>query len=236
MIVQYILLHIAEGCDPVNKLYYCDLSKLPNALEDFRNGNSLLLLAKLIDNFDAQYEAIANDDTVFTFLTNKDAPKYKIVRVDLKEPTAWADVLQESEKDVLESACAVNGNQLIVSYLSDVKYLLQVRDLKTGSLLHQLPIEIGSVSEISARREDSVVFIGFTSFLTPGIIYQCNLGTEIPDMKIFREIVVPGFDRSEFHVKQVKKIKKYFLMLLRYLIFRFTLLNRQFCNHIILNK
>ena len=72
--MQYILLHIAEGCDPVNKLYYCDLSKLPNALEGFRNGNSLLPFAKLIDNFDAQYEAIANDDTVFTFLTNKDAP------------------------------------------------------------------------------------------------------------------------------------------------------------------
>ncbi|CAJ1973166.1 unnamed protein product [Sphenostylis stenocarpa] len=199
---KYILLYIAEGCDPVNKLYYCDLSQIPNALEGFRNENSLLPFVKLIDNFDAQYEAIANDDTVFTFLTNKDAPKYKLVRVDFKEPTVWADVLQESEKDVLESACAVNGNQLIVSYLSDVKYVLQVRDLKTGSLLHQLPIDIGSVSEVSARRKDSVVFISFTSFLTPGIIYQCNLGTEIPDMKIFREIVVPGFDRSQFHVKQ----------------------------------
>ncbi|XP_027903404.1 prolyl endopeptidase-like [Vigna unguiculata] len=199
---QYILLNISEDCDPVNKLYYCDLSKIPNGLESFRSGNSLLPFVKLIDNFDARYEVIANDDTVFTFLTNKDAPKYKLVRVDLKEPTTWVDVVQESEKDVLESACAVNGNQLIVSYLSDVKYALQIRDLKTGSLLHQLPIDIGSVSEVSGRREDSVVFISFTSFLTPGIIYQCNLGTEIPDMKIFREIVVPGFDRSEFHVKQ----------------------------------
>lgn len=205
LMMQYLLLYIEEGCDPVNKLYYCDLSKLPNGLESFRNKNSLLPFVKLIDKFDAKYEVIANDDTVFTFLTNKDAPKYKLVRVDLKEPTAWVDVLHESEKDVLESATAVNGNQLIVSYLSDVKHLLQVRDLKTGSLLHQLPIDIGTVFEISARREDSVVFISFTSFLTPGTIYQCNLGTEIPDLKIFREIVVPGFDRSEFHVNQVKK-------------------------------
>lgn len=205
LMMQYLLLYIEEGCDPVNKLYYCDLSKLPNGLESFRNENSLLPFVKLIDKFDAKYEVIANDDTVFTFLTNKDAPKYKLVRVDLKEPTAWVDVLHESEKDVLESATAVNGNQLIVSYLSDVKHLLQVRDLKTGSLLHQLPIDIGTVFEISARREDSVVFISFTSFLTPGTIYQCNLGTEIPDLKIFREIVVPGFDRSEFHVNQVKK-------------------------------
>lgn len=201
--MQYVLLYIDEGCDPVNKFYYCDLSELPNGLLGLKGKNDLPPFIKLIDEFDAQYHAVANDDTVFTFLTNKDAPKYKLTRVDLKEPTVWTDVIQEAEKDVLESASAVNGNQMIVSYLSDVKYVLQIRDLKSGSLLHQLPIDIGTVNGISARREDNVVFIGFTSFLAPGIIYQCNLESEVPDMKIFREIVVPGFDRSEFHVDQV---------------------------------
>ncbi|CAK8569150.1 unnamed protein product [Lathyrus sativus] len=200
---KYLLLYISDGCDPVNKLYYCDVTNLPSIFEGFRSENSVLPFVKLIDNFDAKYDYIANDDTVFTFLTNKDAPKYKLVRVDLDEPNTWADVLQESKNDVLESACAVNGNQLIVSYLSDVKHLLQVRDLKTGSLQHQLPIDIGTVSDVSARREDTVVFISFTSFLSPGIVYQCNLGTGIPDLKIFREIAVPGFDRSEFQVNQV---------------------------------
>ncbi|CAI8600168.1 unnamed protein product [Vicia faba] len=200
---KYLLLYISDGCDPVNKLYYSDITNLPSVFEGFRSDNSALPFVKLIDNFDAKYDYIANDDTEFTFLTNKDAPKYKLVRVDLKNPNTWADVLQESKNDVLESAVAVNGNQLIVSYLSDVKHLLQVRDLKTGSLQHQLPIDIGTVSEISARREDNVVFISFTSFLSPGIIYQCNLGTGIPDLKIFREIAVPGFDRSEFQVNQV---------------------------------
>jgi prolyl oligopeptidase len=201
--VQYVLLYIDEGCDPVNKFYYFDLSELPIGLLGLKGKNDLLPFVKLIDEFDAQYLAVANDDTVFTFRTNKDAPKYKLIRVDLKEPTVWTDVIQEAKKDVLESASAVNGNQLIVSYLSDVKYVLQIRDLKSGSLLHQLPIDIGTVYGISARREDNVVFFGFTSFLAPGIIYQCNLESEVPDMKIFREIVVPGFDRSEFHVDQV---------------------------------
>ena len=168
-----------------------------------KGKKALLPFIKLIDEFDAFYDAIANDDTLFTFRTNKDAPKYKLIRVDLKEPTIWTDVLQEAEKDVLESACAVNGNHMIVSYLSDVKCVLQTRDLKSGSFLNQLPIDIGTVYGISARRTDNVVFIGFTSFLSPGIIYQCNLETEVPNMKIFREIVVPGFDRSEFHVDQV---------------------------------
>lgn len=200
---KYILLYIDESCEVVNKVYYCNISTLPKGLESFRETNNLLPFVKLIDKFEARYHAIANDDTEFTFLTNKDSPKYKLVRVDLNEPTAWTEILKESDKDVLESAIAVNGNQVLVSYLRDVKYVLQIRDLKTGSLLHTLPIDIGSVDEISARREESTVFIRFTSFLTPGIIYQCNLETKFPELKVFREIVVPKFDRTEFNVNQV---------------------------------
>ncbi|KAJ4835002.1 hypothetical protein Tsubulata_922882 [Turnera subulata] len=200
---NYLVMTIYESCDPINKLYYCDMSTFPKGLEGFRGGNVLLPFIKLIDVFDAQYQFIANDDTVFTFLTNKDAPRYKIVRVDLKEPGTWRDIVAESEKDVLESTSAVNGDQMIVNYLSDVKYVVQIRDLKSGSLLHQLPIGIGSVTGISARRKDTTVFFKFTSFLTPGIIYKCNLETKVPEMKIFREITVAGFDQSEFHVDQI---------------------------------
>lgn len=203
LVVQYVLLYISESCEEVNKLYHCDITSLPDGLEGFKGRKDLLPFVKLVDNFDARYRAIANDDTLFTFRTNKDAPKYKLVQVDLREPSNWTVVLEEAEKDVLESACAVNGNQILVCYLSDVKYVLQIRDLKTGSLLHDLPIDIGSVFDISARRQDSTIFIGFTSFLTPGIIYQCNLEAGTRDMKIFREIVVPGFDRTEFCVDQV---------------------------------
>lgn len=165
----------------------------------------MLPFVKLVDNFDASYHYVANDEAVFTFLTNKDAPRYKLVRVDLKEHNSWTDVLQEDKKDVLESVSAVSGNRIVVNYLSDVKNVLQVRDLRTGNLLHHLPLDIGSVSEISARRKDSVIFIGFTSFLVPGITYMCNLEGDVPDMKIFREIVVPGFDRTEFESNQVSR-------------------------------
>ncbi|RWW43811.1 hypothetical protein BHE74_00050511, partial [Ensete ventricosum] len=199
---EFALLHITEGCDPVNKLYYCDLYSLPNGLEGFRRSNEMLPFVKLVDNFEARYSAVANDDSEFTFLTNKEAPKRKLVRVDLKEPDMWTDILPEHKKDVLESAYAVNGNQILVCYLSDVKHILQIRDMSTGDLLHCLPLDVGSVSGISARRENSEIFISFTSFLSPGIIYRCNLATEVQEMKIFREISVPGFDRTEFDVKQ----------------------------------
>ncbi|OIT27185.1 PREDICTED: prolyl endopeptidase-like [Nicotiana attenuata] len=200
---KYVLLYTYENCDPVNKVYYCDLSALPDGIEGYKGRNELLPFIKLVDNFDASYDCVANDGTAFTFRTNKDAPKYKLVRVDLKEPDSWSDIIREDEKDVLESAVAVNDNQLVVSYLSDVKNVLQLRDLKAGVLLHHLPIDIGTVSGISARRKDSTIFIGFTNFLIPGIIYECDLKAEVPNLKVFRETVVPGFDHTEFQVNQV---------------------------------
>lgn len=201
--MQYVILSIFESCDPVNKVYYCDLSVLPYGLDEFGKRNDMLPFVKLVDKFEASYEAVSNDNSRFTFLTNKDAPRYKLVRVDLREPEIWTDVLPEAEKDVLESADAVNGNQLLVCYLSDVKYVVQIRDLETGLFIYNLPLDIGSISGISGQRKDSEVFLGFTGFLTPGIIYQCNLATEVPEMKIFREIVVSGFDRTDFQVNQV---------------------------------
>lgn len=191
----------------MNKLYYCDLSSLPNGLEGFKGSEQLLPFVKFIDKFEARYTTVSNDDAEFTFLTNKEAPKYKLVRVNLKEPEQWTDVVPEDQNDVLESARAVNGSQVLLCYISDVKNLLQIRDLRTGQLLHHLPIDIGTVTAIGGRRGDREAFIGFTNFLTPGIIYKCNFATDVPEMKIFRETSVPGFDRESFQVKQVELIR-----------------------------
>lgn len=206
-LLQYVILSVSETSEPVNKLYYCDLSALGGVKS--AHGNGMLPFVKLVDRFEAYYGLIANDGTQFTFLTNKDAPRYKLARVDVDddEPAGspWTDVVPEDEdgKAVLESACAVHGHKLLVSYLSDVRCVLQMRSLVTGELLHDIPVDIGTVSGISGRRCDAEVFVEFASFLTPGIIYRCDVGSAVPEMDVYREISVPGFDRNEFEAKQV---------------------------------
>ena len=204
VVSQYLVLSIEEGCDPVNRLYYCDLGTLSGGLEGLRQNKEQLPFVQLVDNFDAQYELVANEGSHFTFLTNKDAPRYKLTRVDVKCPSSWKDVIAESENDVLSSAYLVNGQQLVVCYMSDVKHVLKVHNLQNGELLHILPLEIGSISEISGRPEDPDFFYSCTSYLTPGIIYRCDLSTGTPEVTVLREITIANLDRSLFETRQVQ--------------------------------
>ncbi len=201
--MQYLVLSIEEGCDPANRLYHFDLTTLPHGFEGFKGCYMLLPFKKLVDNFDAQYQLVANNKSVFTFLTNNNAPRYKLTRVDLNYPSAWTDMIPESKTDVLVSADCVNLQHLLVCYMSDVKHQLQVHDLQTGSLLHQLHLEIGSVTETSSHRQDSEIFFSFTSFLIPETIYQCDLRSADLKVKVLWGTVVANFNRNLFETCQV---------------------------------
>ncbi|GJW39318.1 hypothetical protein Tco_0065163 [Tanacetum coccineum] len=64
---NFVRLYINDGCDSLNKLYYYDISTLPGGIKGCREKNYPPFV-KLIDNFDAMYQAVANDDIVFTFI------------------------------------------------------------------------------------------------------------------------------------------------------------------------
>ncbi|CAG03646.1 unnamed protein product, partial [Tetraodon nigroviridis] len=94
---RYVLLSIREGCDPVNRLWYCDLKTIPQGI------TGLLPWVKLIDNFDAEYEYVTNEDTQFTFKTNLDAPRYRLINIDFAcpDPSSWKELLPQHDKDVI---------------------------------------------------------------------------------------------------------------------------------------
>ncbi|XP_024373038.1 uncharacterized protein [Physcomitrium patens] len=200
---QYLVLSISEGCDPVNRLYLCDLCALSGGLAGFLGTNTLLPFQKLVDCFEAHFDYVANDGPVFTFYTNKNAPRYKVSRVDVGNPAVWSDVIPESHSNVITSVKCVNSNQLLVCHISDVKHVLQIHDLETGDFIRRLPIEIGTVNSTSGSRRDPEVFFNFTSFLTPGTVYRCDLSAPEPEPQVLREVGPSNFDRSIFETKQV---------------------------------
>lgn len=58
---------------------------------------------KLIDNFDAEYDYVTNEGTVFTFKTNRHAPNYRLITIDFNDPEEckWKVLVSEHGRDVL---------------------------------------------------------------------------------------------------------------------------------------
>ena len=69
--------------------------------------------------------------------------------------------------------CLMQGDSLIVCYLSNVHSVLQLRTLSTGDLKQDIPLPgIGSVSAFSAKHDDTEAFFSYTDFVTPGATYR----------------------------------------------------------------
>ena len=196
---QYVVLPVSEGCAPVNRLFICDLKKI-----DFKISG-LLPYVKVIDNFDAEYGYITNTGSLFTFKTNLNAPRYKVINIDFNDfqQEKWKVLVDEHPKDVLEWLSCVNNNMLVVCYLHDVKNKLYLHKLESGLQIKEFDLEVGSIGGYSGRKEQTQMFFSFTSFLTPGTIYLCDFIDEPVVQKVFRETNVKGFDASLFDTNQV---------------------------------
>lgn len=74
---------------------------------------------------------MTNTGSKVIFRTNKNAPNYRLIVIDLEHPEEenWETLLAEDEKDVLEWATCVHEDKLIVCYMQDVKNVLQVQFL-----------------------------------------------------------------------------------------------------------
>eukprot|EP00891_Asterochloris_glomerata_P003639 jgi/Astpho2/3639/Aster-07842 len=120
---RYMMISASEGTQPFNRLWYVDLSQLPQAngaldlaAYDFHKGSKKLPVVKLVDSLEASWVYVANEGTTFTLQTNYKAPRCRIVRVDLSNPgphCEWQDVVPQHDKVLLEWACALKATMAV---------------------------------------------------------------------------------------------------------------------------
>jgi len=184
---RYLILGIFDGFDS-NAVYYQKLGK-PDAP-----------VVQLLNEWDALYDFMGNKGDVFYFSTTHDAPRYRIVAIDLKNPSPenWQEVVPEAE-ETIEGASLVGGH-IIVQYLKDAQSLVRVFDLEgqtTGTV--ELP-GIGSVSGFGGKLDDPETFYSFTGFTIPDRIFRYDV--ESGESTLFREAKVE-VDLSPFVTTQV---------------------------------
>lgn len=71
------------------------------------------------------FQYVTNIDSKAVFRTNKNAPNYKLIAIDLLdyEQHKWIDLLPEHPENVLDWANAVDGDKFVACYIQDVKVI-----------------------------------------------------------------------------------------------------------------
>ena len=185
---RYLIISVWLGTAPKNLLFYKDL----------KNPESEVV--ELISEFEAQYSLIDNEGTAFWFQTDLDAPKGKVIAIDIASPDRenWKTIIPEAE-ETLESVGLLN-NQFVADYIKDAYTQIKIFDLQ-GSLIRDVALPgIGSAGGFNGKRMDTETFYSFTSFTSPNRIYRYNMKTG--ESTLFREPNIP-FDPEAYETKQV---------------------------------
>src|SRR6185369_11938660 len=87
---RYLIINVSLGTDSRNRVYYQDI-------RDAARPSLAGSVVRLLDDFDASYGFVANIGPVFYFLTNLDAPRYRLIAIDTRRPARanWRDVIPQ---------------------------------------------------------------------------------------------------------------------------------------------
>jgi len=187
-----LILSVWKGTDPKNLVFWKDLTNPASSVRE------------LIPDFQAKYSLAADIGRRFWFLTDLDAPRGRVVAVDLgRDAEAWEEIVPESA-ETLESAHAV-GNRLLASYLRDAHAVARTFTF-AGEPLGEIALPgLGTVSGFTGERGHMESFFAFTGFTFPTTIYRLDFHTHVSSL--FRAPKL-DFDASAFETSQAFYLSK----------------------------
>lgn len=194
---RYLELYITKDTSRKHLLWIADLTE--NKIGPDMNW------IKLINTFDAAYSILANDGTKLYIQTNKDAPQYKLITIDLSDPNlTQTELVPEDKEAKLETADLVNNDKLALVYKRNVKDELYLFDLNGKKLQRLAPDFVGKI-EVSARRDQSWFFVTLSGFTTPCTVarYDFTEKNESNRWSIYRTTKLQGLNPDDFTAEQV---------------------------------
>ena len=156
-------------------------------------------LIPLMEQFEHEFHVIDNIGNNLYVLTNFKAPKYRLVCINATQPEekSWKEIIPEGE-NVLESV-HLAGGKIVASFMKDACSEVKVYDYE-GAYNHAVELPgIGSAGSFSGKKDDPLLFYSYTSFNTPGEIWQYNLNNERGTLYYRPEV---KFNPDDYVVKQ----------------------------------
>ncbi len=184
---NYLILNAFSMAGPKNRVYY-------------RRMDSDGEFVRLIDDENNSFRFIDNTGSLFYFKTDLDAPKGRIIAVDIDNPERdrWMEIVPECD-DSLSMTISVN-NTFVCVYLHHAHHIAKIYG-HDGTFIRDLELSgLGSISSLSAQSRGTELFFTFTSFLCPSSTFRYDFITDT--LALFRKSALK-FDPSGFETTQV---------------------------------
>ena len=161
---RYLLISVERGTEQKNLLYFQDLRHPEKGIRP------------VIGEWQASYEYLGNKGSRFWFLSNDQAPRGRVLEIDLENPAReqWKDIVPQGA-DTIETASMINDS-FILSYLHDAWHKVVIHPLKGEPWELKLP-GMGSAGGFYGKRTDKETFYSWTGFSTPARIYHLDMET-----------------------------------------------------------
>ncbi len=187
---RFLFINVSEGTSG-SEILVKDLSKNEK------------VFSTLFKGFKNNYGIVNNDGDRILALTDYDAPRYRLISVDPKnpDPKNWIDIIPQS-KDLLENVVSAGGNQLLATFLSDASSRLKHYTYK-GAFIKDIELPgIGTAGTGGSKKGEDVISYNYVSFTDPGSIYLYDLKNQ--SSKIWKSTASEAkFNPDDFETKQV---------------------------------
>ena len=187
---NYLIISVWKGTDSKNLVFYQDLTQINSPV------------VELISDFKSSYGFIGNEGSLFWFQTDLNAPRGRVVAIDINQPIHppedWSEITPQTS-ETLESIGILN-NQFVANYLQDAHTVIKVFTLE-GSFVREVDLpSIGSAGGFGGKQQDIETFYTFTSFTTPNTIYHYDMVTGISTLYRRPEV---DFQPDAYEISQV---------------------------------
>ncbi len=185
---KWLVVSSTEGTDPKIELTIAPLTA-------GGVGKTRTLIAGLANS----WELAGNVGNDFWFVTDKDAPKGRIVRINVAAKTAKVQPIIAQTEDTLVGASLI-GKRLVVAYLGDAKSEAELFEL-SGQRVGVVPLPgIGTAAGFGGKTGDSESFFTFNGFTQPSTVYRYDSATNTIQPFFQPKL---AFDPAQFDTDQV---------------------------------
>lgn len=154
----------------------------------------------LIRGVDATFSFEGSDGDRFLFMTDLDAPRYRVIAVDRRRPEAehWRSLIPESEHAI--TAVSEVGDALVVQYSAHARPKVSVFGLDGAHRYDVALPKIGWLGGLGDDRRSDHAFYSLTTMADPGSVYRLDLASGESTL-VSRPML--AFDADDFPIRQV---------------------------------